>query len=63
MLDSRLVIQIPGRAAIPLQPVFEDAFAGSLVGVVKFSRDAGGVRGFTVNGSGARGLSFDRVKR
>lgn len=62
--ESGLAIQILGRADIVLQPIFPDAFAGSLVGVVKFSRDASGVvTGFTVNTSGPRGLRFDRVKR
>ncbi len=62
--DSGLVIQIPGRTDIALQPIFPDGFAGAIVGVVKFSRDAGGaVTGFTANSSGARGLRFDRVKR
>jgi hypothetical protein len=62
--DSHLVIQIPGRADIVLRPVFEDAFAGAIVGVVKFSRNAdGGVTRFTVITSGARGLPFRRVRR
>jgi hypothetical protein len=62
--DSGLVIQIPGRADIALRPVVPDGFAGAIVGVVKFSREAGGaVTGFTVNASGARGLRFDRMKR
>jgi hypothetical protein len=62
--DSGLVLQIPGRNDIVLQPIFSDAFAGGVVGVVKFSRDAGGaVTGFTANSSGARGLRFDRMKR
>ena len=62
--DSGLVIQIPGRTDIALQPIFPDAFAGAIVGVVKFSRDGGGaVTGFTANSSGARGLRFDRMKR
>lgn len=39
---SSLAIQIPGRAMIALRPVFRDRFAGSLVGVVKFSRGARG---------------------
>ena len=61
---SGLAVQIPGRADIVLQPIFPDAFAGAIVGVVKFSRDAGGVvTGFTAHASGARGLRFDRVKR
>jgi hypothetical protein len=55
---------IPGRADIILQPVFTDAFAGGIVGVVRFSRDArGAVTGFTANSDGARSLRFDRVKR
>ena len=62
--DSGLVIQIPGRSDIALQPIFPDAFAGRVVGVVKFSRDThGAVTRFTANSSGVRGLSFDRVKR
>jgi len=62
--DSGLVIQIPGRTDIALQPILPDGFAGAIVGVVKFSRDGGGaVTGFTANSSGARGLRFDRVKR
>jgi hypothetical protein len=62
--DSGLVIQMPGRTDVVLQPIFPDAFAGAVVNVVKFSRDARGVvTGFTVNSSGARGLRFDRVKR
>jgi hypothetical protein len=57
-------MQIPGRADINLQPVFTDAFAGEIVGIVKFSRDAGGaVTGFTANSDGARRLRFDRIKR
>lgn len=60
---SDLVIQIPGRAGIVLQPVFPDAFTGDLVGMVRFSRDAGGfVTGFTVFAPGVRGLRFDRRK-
>jgi CubicO group peptidase (beta-lactamase class C family) len=62
--DSGLIIQIPGRTDIALQPIFSDGFAGAIVGVVKFSRDGGGaVTGFTAYSSGARGLRFDRVKR
>jgi hypothetical protein len=57
--DSHLVIQIQGRSAIVLQPIYPDAFAGEIVGVVKFSRGAG----FTVYATGARGMRFDRVKR
>jgi CubicO group peptidase (beta-lactamase class C family) len=62
--DSGLVLQIPGRNDIVLQPIFPDAFAGGVIGVVKFSRDArGAVTGFTANSSGVRGLRFDQVKR
>jgi len=62
--DSGLVIQMPGRPDVVLQPIFPDAFAGAGVNVVKFLRDAGGVvTGFTANSRGARGLRFDRVKR
>jgi len=60
---SGLVIQIPGRTDITLQPIFLDGFAGAVVGVVTFLRDAQGiVTGFTVNTSGVRGLRFDRAK-
>jgi len=60
---SDLVIQIPGRADIVLQLVFLDAFTGALVGMVKFSRDAGGfVTGLTVFAPGVRGLRFGRRK-
>ena len=57
-------MRIPGRADINLQPVFRDGFAGEIVGIVKFSRDAHGVvKGFTAHSDGARGLPFDRLKR
>ena len=39
--NAGLAMQIPGRADINLQPVFADAFAGEIVGLVKFSRDTG----------------------
>lgn len=62
--DSGLVVQIRGRAEIVLRPAFADAFWGSRVGVVKFSRDSGGVvTGFTISTGGVRRLPFDRVKR
>jgi len=62
--NAGLVMEIPGRANISLQPVFTDAFAGAIVGVVKFSRDGRGiVTGFTANSDGARGLRFERIKR
>jgi hypothetical protein len=60
---SDLVIQTQGRAGIVLQPVFPDAFVGALVGMVRFSRDAGGfVTGFTVFAPGVRGMRFGRRK-
>lgn len=60
--DSGLAIRIPGRADVVVQPVFKDAFAGEVLGVVKFSRDARDVvTSFTVNTSGVRRLRFDRV--
>ena len=60
---SGLVIQIPGRAEIPLQPVFPDAFYGSLVDLIKFSRGAGPrATAFTVNRTSVRNLRFDRVR-
>ena len=62
--DSHLVIQIPGRSGLVLQPVISDIFAGPVLGVVKFLRDSSGVvTGFTANSSGARDLRFDREKR
>ena len=62
--EPGLAIQIPGRSDIVLEPIYPDAFAGDIVGVVKFSRDVRGVvTGFTVNASGARGIHFDRAPR
>lgn len=60
---SGLVIQIPGRAEIAVQPVFPNAFYGSLVDLIKFST-GGGPRAtaFTVNRTGVRNLRFDRVR-
>jgi CubicO group peptidase (beta-lactamase class C family) len=61
---SGLVMQMPGRADVVLQPIFPDAFAGGVVNAVKFSRGAHGVvTGFTVNTNGVRRLRFDRAKR
>jgi CubicO group peptidase (beta-lactamase class C family) len=60
---SGLVIQIPGRTEITLQPVFPDAFYGSLVDLIKFSRGAGPrATVFTVNRTSVRNLRFDRVR-
>jgi CubicO group peptidase (beta-lactamase class C family) len=61
---SDLVVQPPGRSRMILQPVFQDAFAGSGPKTIKFSRDPHGVvTGFTLYTSGVRGLRFDRVTR
>jgi CubicO group peptidase (beta-lactamase class C family) len=60
--DSGLVIQIPTRSEISLQPLFSDAFGGNIVGVVKFSRNARGVViAFTAYAPGVRGLRFARA--
>ena len=57
------MIQIPGRAEIALQPVFPDAFYGSLVDLIKFSRGAGRrPTAFTVNRTSVRNLRFERVR-
>jgi len=62
--DSGLVLQLPGRSSITARPVFQDAFAGSGLDTIKFSRDAlGVVTRFTIYTSGVRGLPFERVKR
>jgi CubicO group peptidase (beta-lactamase class C family) len=61
--DSGLVIQVPGRAEIALQPVFPNAFYGSLVDLIKFSRGAGRqATAFTVNRTSVRNLRFERVR-
>jgi CubicO group peptidase (beta-lactamase class C family) len=61
--DSGLVIQVPGRAEIALQPVFPDAFYGSLVDLITFSRGAGRqATVFTVNRTSVRNLRFERVR-
>ena len=60
--DGVLSFRIARRPAHPLLPIRPDAFAGPLVGVITFSRDArGAVTGFTVHGDGARGIRFERV--
>jgi CubicO group peptidase (beta-lactamase class C family) len=60
---SGLVIQIPGRAEIPLKPVFPNAFYGSLVDLIKFSGAPGRqATGFTVNRASVRNLRFERVR-
>jgi len=65
--DSELVIQTQ-KWEVVLRPTFKDAFWGGRVGwgnltVVKFSRDARGVTGFTVSMGANGGPWFDRVKR
>lgn len=58
-----LVLQIPGRAEIALQPVFPHAFYGSLVDLIKFSPGAGAPAiAFTINRTSVRNLRFDRVR-
>jgi CubicO group peptidase (beta-lactamase class C family) len=60
---SGLVIQIPGRDEIALRPVFPDAFYGSLVDLIKFSRGAGPqATVFTINRTSIRNLRFERVR-
>jgi len=60
---SGLVIQVPGRAEIPLSPVFPNAFWGSLVDLIKFSGPAGRqATGFTVNRASVRNVRFERIR-
>ncbi len=60
---SGLVIQIPGRAEIALQPVFPNAFYGSLVDLITFSPGAGPqATVFTINRTSIRNLRFERVR-
>ncbi len=60
---SGLVIQIPGREEVALQPVFPNAFYGSLVDLIQFSRGAGPrATVFTVNRTSVRNLRFERVR-
>ena len=62
--DGQLTFRIDRRPPHALQPIRADAFAGPLVGVVTFTRDArGAVSGFTVHGDGARGIRFERSGR
>jgi hypothetical protein len=61
--DSGLVIQIPGRHDIPVQPLFTDAFGGNMVGMMKFARTAdGAITAFVMNAPGVRGLRFSRAR-
>ena len=60
---SGLVIQMPGRGEIALAPVFPDAFYGSLVDLIQFSRGAGPrAVAFTINRTSVRNLRFERVR-
>jgi CubicO group peptidase (beta-lactamase class C family) len=60
---SGLLIRIPGRSDNPLQPIFPDAFYGSLVDLIRFSRDERRtVTGFTVNRTSVRNLRFERIR-
>ncbi len=60
---SGLALQIPGRDEIPLQPVFPDAFYGSLVDLIRFSRAPGPqASAFTINRTSVRNLRFERVR-
>jgi len=62
--NSDLLVRMPGRPDVVLVPFMPDAFAGPVLGVAKFSRDAhGAVTGFTINTSGVRGLRFDRTNK
>ena len=59
--SSGLVVRIPSREEISLKPVFPDAFYGSLVDLIKFSRGAGRQpSAFTINRTSARNLRFER---
>jgi hypothetical protein len=57
------VIQIPGREEITLNPVFPNAFYGSLVDLIQFSGAPGRpATGFTMNRTSARNLRFERTQ-
>jgi CubicO group peptidase (beta-lactamase class C family) len=61
--DSALVVRSAWGSDIPIAPFSKDVFVGDFVGIVKFSRDSGGViTGFTLNREKARGVRFDRVR-
>jgi CubicO group peptidase (beta-lactamase class C family) len=61
--DSRLNVKNTWPPNQTISPFMKDAFAGDIVGVVKFSRNSrGAVTGFTVNRASVNGLRFDRVK-
>jgi CubicO group peptidase (beta-lactamase class C family) len=61
--EGGLVMRIAGRSEVRFQPVFQDAFAGEMLGVIRFSRGAGGaVTGFLANSDGARRMPFERAR-
>jgi CubicO group peptidase (beta-lactamase class C family) len=61
--EAALTFRIPGRSTQPLQAIRPDAFAGPLVGLVTFQRDAAGaIGGFTIHDAAARGIRFERVR-
>ncbi len=60
---SGLQMRIPGRASVSLQPILPDAFYGSLVDLIRFSRDdRGRLTGFTINRTSVRNLRFERIR-
>jgi len=57
-----VVIQIPGRDEIPLEPILRDGFYGSLVDLIRFTRNPKGVVSrLVINRATVRNLSFERV--
>jgi CubicO group peptidase (beta-lactamase class C family) len=60
--DSRLVVQIPGRADAVLDAVVPDTFTGGVLDTLRFLRGAdGSVIAAALHSSGVRGLRFDRI--
>lgn len=60
--DGRLVVTIPGRADIVLEPLVRDKFYGNLLDVASFARDSQGrVTGFSIRTAGVRRLDFERT--
>lgn len=61
---SVLALKNGGWVDTPVQGFSKDVFAGDVVGIEKFSRDARGtVTGFTLNRGGAHDVRFSRIKR
>lgn len=63
--DSSLVLEIPRRDGVRLQPAFADAFVGdgNPVQLIRFTRDAQrAVTGFALTGGGFSDLRFNRVR-